>query len=123
MIRRSPRSTLIATLFPYTSLFRSFEGLTHFFSQHKCDGILFAGLLRATCITFGNIRTTYVVCACLSGRMEPLRCLVCRRPPRRRRPRSEEHTSELQSLMRISYAAFCFKKKTDTKTRHYYSLY
>src|SRR3546814_2355531 len=39
-----------------------------------------------------------------------------RHPPRWWRPRSEEHTSELQSLMRISYAVFCLKKKTQSKT-------
>src|SRR3546814_7286520 len=38
------------------------------------------------------------------------------------RPRSEEHTSELQSLMRISYAVFCLKKKKTTKTNHTNSL-
>src|SRR3546814_7086408 len=89
MIRRPPRSTRTDTLFPYTTLFRS--------------------------------------------RPRPGPLAECRRPPDRGRfrpraafggtayrivrrgeggaPRSEEHTSELQSLMRISYAVFCLKKK------------
>src|SRR3546814_10393495 len=84
MIRRPPRSTRTDTLFPYTTLFRS-EG-TH-------------------------VKTT--------GRLPPSPVPVG--PPRiaGRGPlflgskRSEEHTSELQSLMRISYAVFCLKKKNN----------
>src|SRR3546814_2579159 len=41
----------------------------------------------------------------------------------KRSGRSEEHTSELQSLMRISYAVFCLKKKKETKTQHIYSIH
>src|SRR3546814_6316378 len=96
MIRRPPRSTRTDTLFPYTTLFRSFR---------------LAGLVLYA-----------------DG------CGLCDRERRRRQPRctgsralpgdhhcacnveddagrSEEHTSELQSLMRISYAVFCLKKK------------
>src|SRR3546814_15122370 len=99
MIRRPPRSTRTDTLFPYTTLFR------------------------------------YAGTAAAAGRAQ-----VHDRVPRRatRRPahgraagagadrvaghiflylRSEEHTSELQSLMRISYAGFCFKKKNRSKTK------
>src|SRR3546814_3921279 len=46
------------------------------------------------------------------------RCNVRVEPTLYRRVRSEEHTSELQSLMRISYAVFCLKKKTNTTTQH-----
>src|SRR3546814_7161571 len=100
MIRRPPRSTRTDTLFPYTTLFRSGDG--------------------------GGVRAA-----------EPRRPPRRLQPPRLRRPgsfclgslldhrkgahldalarrRSEEHTSELQSLMRISYAVFCLKKKKNT---------
>src|SRR3546814_11843807 len=89
MIRRPPRSTRTDTLFPYTTLFRS-------------------------CVPAGGAQ----------------RGGGAARPQRRRQEhhaekpdgrgasaqRSEEHTSELQSLMRISYAVFCLKKKTIDKT-------
>src|SRR3546814_10227224 len=92
MIRRPPRSTRTDTLFPYTTLFRS---------QAK-----FSPALRRSRPTFGM---EYSVSA--SGN---------RRSPTgahgifhaKGRARSEEHTSEVQSLMRISYAVFCLKKKT-----------
>src|SRR3546814_2437976 len=48
---------------------------------------------------------------------------LCRRPSRRRAPRSEEHTSELQSLMRISYAVFCLKKKKRKTTNKRLTIY
>src|SRR3546814_1591109 len=86
MIRRPPRSTRTDTLFPYTTLFRS--AARGYFSA-------FTTLVRADRESFT-----------LDGRS--------RRPPRDRM-RSEEHTSELQSLMRISYAVFCLKKKNKHK--------
>src|SRR3546814_10879239 len=83
MIRRPPRSTRTDTLFPYTTLFRS-QGL----ARHR------------------------------AGKRRPRRpdrgsrlCADRGRARRDRQIRSEEHTSELQSLMRISYAVFCLKKK------------
>src|SRR3546814_10358334 len=103
MIRRPPRSTLTDTLFPYTTLFRSKHPgfarhspalLPHprerrkeheFLSQHKISQAA-----RALCSPVGG-------------------------PAAWCRPiRSEEHTSELQSLMRISYAVFCLKKTKKT---------
>src|SRR3546814_5820102 len=87
MIRRPPRSTRTDTLFPYTTLFRSPEVL------HARPG-LHAPSNR------------------LDRQLSPDR----RRHSRRIAPRSEEHTSELQSLMRISYAVFCLKKKTTNTT-------
>src|SRR3546814_2090927 len=90
MIRRPPRSTRTDTLFPYTTLFRSW-------------------------LTLSPIRTPF------APPRPSLRVRVAIAPPSRlnasrarlTRPlaRSEEHTSELQSLMRISYAVFCLKKK------------
>src|SRR3546814_6518607 len=86
MIRRPPRSTRTDTLFPYTTLFRSRAGL----SLHTRRGMLFRGRFAARWLSGHG-------CAAQS----------CR-------PRSEEHTS-LQSLMRISYAVFCLKKKKQNK--------
>src|SRR3546814_6574660 len=85
MIRRPPRSTRTDTLFPYTTLFRSRDALRLGPARQPSphDGL-------------GHRR-----------RADPRQR---RRGPRRDR-RSEEHTSELQSLMRISYAVFCLKKK------------
>src|SRR3546814_3136656 len=80
MIRRPPRSTRTDTLFPYTTLFRS---MSH-------DAWRWKGSLRSRRISYrrwvGRLRT------------------------RIQHARSEEHTSELQSLMRTSYAVFCLKK-------------
>src|SRR3546814_1986791 len=119
MIRRTPRSTRTDTRFPYTTLFRSLVG-----GQGARGSV------------GRNPRL------CLFAHGEPRGC--ARRPrkyhhrfrARRRRraeraddvardaargaqrPRSEEHTSELQSLMRISYAVFCLKKKQTEKYTH-----
>src|SRR3546814_5047206 len=96
MIRRPPRSTRTDTLFPYTTLFRSTAPMTS---------------LRLKSI-FKSRKV-----ALLAARKE-------RRTPRthngrnscgHKKQRSEEHTSELQSLMRISYAVFCLKKKNNTQ--------
>src|SRR3546814_1546545 len=84
MIRRPPRSTRTDTLFPYTTLFRSVV------DQH------FHVVLH---LLAGGRRHLVVV--------EHDRAGIDAQPAHR----SEEHTSELQSLMRISYAVFCLKKK------------
>src|SRR3546814_2159663 len=99
MIRRPPRSTRTDTLFPYTTLFRSAlsaaaglsagRGADHGAATHAGTGTRATRPARR-----------------LSDRRFHARRL-CARPSRR----SEEHTSELQSLMRISYAVFCLKKK------------
>src|SRR3546814_3346309 len=90
MIRRPPRSTRTDTLFPYTTLFRSTQALPdrHLEGQtlQTCD---FNG---ARLLQFFVEQTDEVLRGCTTER-------------------SEEHTSELQSLMRISYAVFCLKKK------------
>src|SRR3546814_10250607 len=92
MIRRPPRSTRTDTLFPYTTLFRSPQP---------------AGLRRDAVVDGARKGRGEVIGG---GRRER---------GREGEVRSEEHTSELQSLMRISYAVFCLKKKnitTKTKT-------
>src|SRR3546814_12667060 len=97
MIRRPPRSTRTDTLFPYTTLFRSAQAQGHgFFGQAPC-------LSRAPVGPSAGRRAR-------GG-------LWQRADPRYGQgdDRSEEHTSELQSLMRISYAVFCLKKKKKRK--------
>src|SRR3546814_1096693 len=94
MIRRPPRSTRTDTLFPYTTLFRSY-----YTKGYDTASIDFEGK-RGDCAynaANGTSTHTYVD-------ETPVNCKT-------KDIRSEEHTSELQSLMRISYAVFCLKKK------------
>src|SRR3546814_18455571 len=93
MIRRPPRSTRTDTLFPYTTLFRSILAGARLPSEREL-----AQLLK---VSRPSLREALIVLE-LQGEIEI------------RVGRSEEHTSELQSLMRISYAVFCLKKKTYT---------
>src|SRR3546814_10692752 len=95
MIRRPPRSTRTDTLFPYTTLFRSEGFRIGAEAVTGSDGVTVQS--RQAAITAADLPESvlqYVVRAKESVL------------------RSEEHTSELQSLMRISYAVFCLKKKT-----------
>src|SRR3546814_10815903 len=92
MIRRPPRSTRTDTLFPYTTLFRSVLA-----DRCLCRGLL---VIHDPDLAHDQVHRRR---AALADRGRLLRL------------RSEEHTSELQSLMRISYAVFCLKKKTQTK--------
>src|SRR3546814_4269115 len=103
MIRRPPRSTRTDTLFPYTTLFRSRQGAAAAdVPRHRRD-------VRRHVAGHAAGR------ADTAGRPRQGRAAAAVRLRRLREPRSEEHTSELQSLMRISYAVFCLKKKTKTK--------
>src|SRR3546814_4748965 len=100
MIRRPPRSTRTDTLFPYTTLFRSAEAdqLRRAMATFKHTGGVahFRERLMSGMIERGY---TEEFAEKIIGQLEGF-------------GRSEEHTSELQSLMRISYAVFCLKKKT-----------
>src|SRR3546814_4231282 len=115
MIRRPPRSTRTDTLFPSTTLFRSdFDWLPYLtvlvdvFGQFglkldarpkaKMDSAIRQALLK-------NDSIASQLDLIFAGTGKP-------------RTRSEEHTSELQSLMRISYAVFCLKKKQYSTSRH-----
>src|SRR3546814_5815707 len=95
MIRRPPRSTRTDTLFPYTTLFRSRTYVLAGGFRRRLGAPAFALSTAAT--ETGGVRL-----GCFGER-----CL-----------RSEEHTSELQSLMRISYAVFCLKKKKSTSRQY-----
>src|SRR3546814_2962798 len=121
MIRRPPRSTRTDTLFPYTTLFRSIKLAPDFFcapaqaviqrrrqiktKQHRpvdAEAHDLPGVAQTR--RHDNLQHAAYSCqACthqMADAVEPLTVI-----------RSEEHTSELQSLMRISYAVFCLKKK------------
>src|SRR3546814_1909245 len=102
MIRRPPRSKRTDTLFPYTTLFRSVEGNV---LRRDAGGAARAADGRGP----GGAGDR--------GQRVRRDLLAALRARRVLRPgvRSEEHTSELQSLMRISYAVFCLKKKTTMK--------
>src|SRR3546814_1399079 len=102
MIRRPPRSTRTDTLFPYTTLFRSRLSVQPDARRRAGDG-LSAG--RGGDRQGGSRR------ADRRNRARVRRAVLRRGLRRRLAGRSEEHTSELQSLMRISYAVFCLKKK------------
>src|SRR3546814_2146288 len=115
-MRLPPRSTRTDTLFPYTTLFRSYQRIAPIRTDRRPVGLRevvcgagdtpqpTAGLdvpeignrptLRRTLLTFRSAGGATVMLADHAARA-----------------RSEEHTSELQSLMRISYAVFCLKKK------------
>src|SRR3546814_3859151 len=121
MLRRPPRSTRTDTLFPYTTLFRS--------ALAELDHLpLGQGELVGASVP-------------LLSKADLLEHLICQRPGsgpalaqhrggeqnlsdgHAREERSEEHTSELQSLMRISYAVFCLKKKRKTHRNTYKTTY
>src|SRR3546814_4341978 len=97
MYRRPPRSTRTDTLFPYTTLFRSdwFDRLSSGFGDKPPHIAMFCT---------GGIRCEKATAFVKARGVEEVR--------------SEEHTSELQSLMRISYAVFCLKKKKSMLYTH-----
>src|SRR3546814_4514060 len=108
MIRRPPGSTRTDTLFPYTTLFRSA------FERHDGGRIAGKALLRKG-IHLKEGNGVHIICSSLSRQHSyspcsaSCSCTISTAASFDRR--SEEHTSELQSLMRISYAVFCLKKK------------
>src|SRR3546814_1643917 len=107
MIRRPPRSTRTDTLFPYTTLFRS---------EQEGQLVLY---------TANQLASEQDMVAAFNKRFPSIKVAIVRAPGSRlatrieTEVRSEEHTSELQSLMRISYAVFCLKKKKKTKNQKY----
>src|SRR3546814_4379677 len=129
MIRRPPRSTRTDTLFPYTTLFRSVRPHPSAHARQAPANAPERPLHRQSAVEFESRRCPPHV------RPAPLREATQRTDMRARLPsarrcgapratrqsflppgRSEEHTSELDSLMRNSYAVFCLKKKNTTQT-------
>src|SRR3546814_7819583 len=117
MVRRPPRSTRTDTLFPYTTLVRSGRPETHTaaIQLHRDFGGLQPSL-RLLHHSFIARRSRQPPTRCDLARSRKARCGrnegTAGHQPGHVGLRSEEHTSELQSLMRISYAVFCLKKKT-----------
>src|SRR3546814_7838190 len=111
MIRRTPRSTRTDTLFPYTTLFRS--SATPIMPRAFCESVLRHGRLLLSVSHMKSLqKRSFKRHAGSFGRQKhegTRRALQT--------VRSEEHTSELQSLMRNSYAVFCLKKKNTTKIK------
>src|SRR3546814_3177203 len=103
MIRRPPRSTRTDTLFPYTTLFRS-----------AIPGI------ASNYTSMDDTRTRKNKDLVYTGKND-IKKINQYKLYQNSSERSEEHTSELQSLMRISYAVFCLKKKID-KVRNIYVI-
>src|SRR3546814_4267432 len=100
MIRRPPRSTRTDTLFPYTTLFRS--------RLHEFLSVPWGAWVWTVCVgQLSNLVKSREIMRLIS-KMFNLND-----------PRSEEHTSELQSLMRNSYAVFCLKKKNKVTQAHH----
>src|SRR3546814_5194233 len=128
IIRRPPRSTRTYTLLPYTTLFRSIAGVHQL--GDLLDQELRQRLLEGQANALQPFRPAYqspfqdvhAQHRCRDDAADDdgqaVRGAVHRRHMADRSPRSEEHTSELQSLMRISYAVFCLKKKKETQTHH-----
>src|SRR3546814_9448047 len=128
MIRRPPISTRTDTLFPYTTLFRSFDAVkkaARDLKRHLAD----MGLQTFPLLTGG--KGLHIVVPLTPEAKWPtvkdfanrFALALAEAEPDRftatmSKPRSEEHTSELQSLMRISYAVFCSKKNNHHQPRH-----
>src|SRR3546814_16582752 len=118
MRRRPPRSTRTDTLFPYTTLFRSemrapgdWENVLRMAGPDKATvaGVRTAALQPLVGKTLAQIAAARGI----SPEEAAIELVIADHG------RSEEHTSELQSLMRISYAVFCLKKKTKNKQRYH----
>src|SRR3546814_12196086 len=121
MLRRPPRSTRTDTLFPYTTLFRSHrpqhvglrDTLERLLKKSVADATAKGDFL--TCDPVGAARAVLILCRGAAdwyspdGPQSPEAIAADYR--------SEEHTSELQSLMRISYAVFCLKKKQNKQNK------
>src|SRR3546814_1903239 len=123
MYRRPPESTRTDNLFPYTTLFRSVELLMRYSPVAMALALGFAcvssGVLaqkpdsqiNPLSVSLARAGEAALAAKNYQGAIDRLESALAA-DPRNRRARSEEHTSELQSLMRTSYAVFCLKKKT-----------
>src|SRR3546814_6189765 len=129
MIRRPPRSTRTDTLFPYTTLFRAIDPVRYIanrssgkqghaiataLARHGAETTLVSGpshLPDPSGLKTVHVETAQEMLAACRAAL-PVEVAICAAAVR-----SEEHTSELQSLMRISYAVFCLKKKKQQKSK------
>src|SRR3546814_2272212 len=116
MMRRPPRSTRTDTLFPYTTLFRSmdepFSALDPLIRRDmQAELVQLQRELKKTIIFITHDLNEALI---LGDHIAIMKAGRFVQVGTAQQIRSEEHTSELQSLMRISYAVFCLKKKTNT---------
>src|SRR3546814_2502906 len=122
MIRRPPRSTRTDTLFPYTTLFRSVSRSASIVPRNSAAStVAFSASHRATISKMLEPKASNMQDGWRTGDIAALELIaseggaLCTLMHIEGSYRSEEHTSELQSLMRISYAVFCLKTK---KNKH-----
>src|SRR3546814_4036636 len=127
MIRRPPRSTRTDTLFPYTTLFRSHDADRERATEGRGAMIRLAAALTASASLLVNQPALAQDHSRHQGMSMPgMQMPTPQKPAAKKavakkpgvKKRSEEHTSELQSLMRSSYAVFCLKKKNKQRRRH-----
>src|SRR3546814_6478079 len=109
MIRRPPRSTRTDTLFPYTTLFRSLLG-----TIDECQPFTLLRFRGQRQVPHRDGVDLFVAVEVPDTGEQ----IADGERPLHLQARSEEHTSELQSLMRISYAVFCLKKKNTTTKKY-----
>src|SRR3546814_8578492 len=122
MIRRTPRSKRTDKIFPYTTLFRSAkkEILNRFDFQSSKSSIEHDKKTNViTILTEDDMRLKAIVDTIISRMFKQKLDAASLDMGKESQARSEEHTSELQYLMRISYAVFCLQKKTTIQqTKH-----
>src|SRR3546814_8081381 len=120
MIRRPPRSTRTDTLFPYTTLFRTYIDLLFQYVDWGDRVISLRGIGEKHTPKEGLFREPVWITPAWQAPANTIAKHAARWAQWHAAcfMRSEEHTSELQSLMRISYAVFCLKKKKQTKQIH-----
>src|SRR3546814_3080535 len=114
MIRRPPRSTRTDTLFPYTTLFRSDKEWSEQWRALQYPGRRRVSVRCAAQWRPDQASSLFLLKVEFKFKVQKATPFVFVAVARD--ARSEEHTSELQSLMRISYAFFCFKKKKQKKS-------
>src|SRR3546814_2153047 len=108
MIRRPPRSTRTDTLFPYTTLFRSHDHGKDANSRMLVFALILTGTFLVVEVIGSFVFNSLALLSDAGHMLTDVAALAIALM------RSEEHTSELQSLMRISYAVFCLNKKQET---------
>src|SRR3546814_2929879 len=112
MMRRPPRSTRTDTLFPDTTLFRSYVQVERLKPPRQVEAAALVLTAAAEIQNPASFRQQRALSLQKLVNVEPAQAVAEVTELWQPRQRSEEHTSELQSLMRISYAVFCLKKQT-----------
>src|SRR3546814_5509667 len=111
MMRRPPRSTRTDTLFPYTTLFRSASVLVELYPGRALEPSQVMAIINLVATSVPELGKSQITVVDQKGNLLSDQQELTELSMAGKQFRSEEHTSELQSLMRISYAVFCLKKK------------